>query len=90
MFFDQFNTQHIIKDKIIFKTKREVQKLLGFVNWYGLFVPSLSTLVEPFQAMLSKNSTYSMDGAEKLYELEEVIKLDILLRLDPSRRRRSF
>ncbi len=79
LFFDQFNPQHIIKDKIIFKTKREVQKLLEFVNWNGLFVPSLSALVEPFQALLSKNPPYSVDGAEKLYKLEEAIKLDIRL-----------
>ncbi len=56
LFFDQFNKEHIVHGKIVFRSKREVQKLLGFVNWYGLFVPNLTTLIQPFQSLLHKNS----------------------------------
>ncbi len=54
-----------------------MQRLLGYVNWYVLFVPSLSSLTEPFQSLLSKNSPYVIDDAEKLISLEKTIELDI-------------
>ncbi len=78
-FFEEFNAHHIQNNKIIFYSKREVQKLLGFANWYGLFVPGLVALVEPFQTLLSKNPPYVLDGPDKLYRLEEAVNMDITL-----------
>ncbi len=55
-----------------------MQRLLGYVNWYGLVVPSLSSLIEPFQSLLSKNPPYIIDDAEKLITLKKKkIRLDI-------------
>ncbi len=79
LYFVQFNAEHVINDSVLFKTKRDVQRILGFVNWYGLFVPGLSTLIEPFRALLAKNPPYVVHGAEKLYKLQDAIKLDIKL-----------
>ncbi len=79
IFFEEFARSHVTQDEIEFSNKREVQRLLGFVNWYSLFVPGHTELIEPFQKLLSKNPPYKIDSVAPLHALKQMIELDIEL-----------
>ncbi len=79
IFFEEFLKTRIDQNEIIFSNKREVQKLLSFANWYSLFVPGHTKIVEPFQKLLTRNPPYKICSVEPLYALKRAIELDIEL-----------
>ncbi len=79
LFFEEFYLKHVDDGQVKFKNKKEVQRLLGFVNWFGLFLPEHTALVEPFQSLLKKNPPYVIDNVQTLKKVEEAIKLKIVL-----------
>ncbi|KAI5153782.1 hypothetical protein ENBRE01_3250 [Enteropsectra breve] len=41
------------------KTKRQIQRIIGLINWFREFIPSLSRKIEPITALLQQNSCLS-------------------------------
>lgn len=57
------------------KTKRQLQKILGLINWYRPFIPNLSSLLSPlYEKLKDNNKSFTLDENQKetvnkIYEL---------------------
>jgi hypothetical protein len=63
------------------KTLKEVQKLLGYINWYRPFIPNLSGRLLKFTESLKKGSkfVFNDDDKKELRKLFEDIKKETML-----------
>ncbi len=79
LFFDEFEKMHLFDGKLVFKDKRSVQHLLGFLswyNWYNHFIFDYTTLVKPFQDLLSRPmEPYVVENLSTYQQLKELLLL---------------
>ncbi|KAK7601247.1 hypothetical protein V9T40_008688 [Parthenolecanium corni] len=48
-FFEEFEKKYLNSDKVFkFTSKKVVQKLVGFLNWFSRFLPNFAKDIEPF------------------------------------------
>lgn len=66
----------------------ELKSFLGMLNFYGKFLPSLSSTLEPLHELLRKNVRWKW-GAQQLEEFEKAKKMlqssDVLVNYDPNK-----
>lgn len=52
-FFTEFEKQYLDSNKILkFSSKRVVQRLVGFLNWFSRFLPNFAQDIEPFLELI--------------------------------------
>ncbi|WUR03048.1 DDI1-like protein [Vairimorpha necatrix] len=65
------------------KTKKELQRLLGIINWFRTFVPNLSTKINQVTNLLKKTDTqkikWSSSHTMEINNIVEIIKKNINL-----------
>lgn len=72
------------------KNKKQLQKLLGIINWYRPFISNLSSKISHlYEKLNNKNSNYILNDEEKrslrlLYH--EILQAEKLYLVDPKRK----
>ena len=54
-----------IKDAPAPKTLQELRSFLGMLNFYGIFIPNLSTILAPLNVLLRKNTEFTWNTPQQ-------------------------
>ena len=66
------------------KNETQLKSFLGILNYYGKFLPKLSTQLAPLYSLLKKNSRWFW-GAEQKSAFKSMLTLCMLTHYDPSK-----
>ena len=59
VFFENFEKSFMKEGKLKFPSKKSVQRLVGFLNWFSRFLPSFADDIEPFLELIRSPTPYT-------------------------------
>jgi ribonuclease HI len=82
VFFEKFEKMYFKNSKFNLPTKRSVQQLVGFLNWYSRFIPKFSILISPILDLLSGGTPLKVSETHEAayYELKREFFRDFELK----------
>lgn len=80
-FFQKFEREHSKDGRLTLKSKRAVQQLVGFFNWFSRFIPHYAKLIEPFLELIRSTPPYHLSEShqQSYLELKRLFLLDFKL-----------